>query len=61
MPTNTGRRSSRPKKVILATEQIAQVLAVAREDKERGAYYAFPFLTGTRASDPPRRQCVSHR
>jgi len=51
MPTNTGRRASKPKKTILATEQIVQVLAAAREDKARGVYYAFPFLTGTRASE----------
>ena len=51
MPTNLARRASRPKKFILATEQIGQVLAAARTDKERGVYYAFPFLTGTRASE----------
>lgn len=51
MPTNLARRASRPKKAILATEQIAQVLAAAQADKARGVYYAFPFLTGTRASE----------
>jgi len=51
MPTNLGRRSSRPKKAILAPEQIARMLTAARADKERGVYYAFPFLTGTRASE----------
>jgi integrase len=51
MPTLTGRRASKPKKAILAPEQITQLLAAAREDKLRGAYYAFPFLTGTRISE----------
>jgi integrase len=51
MPTNLGRRSSRPKKTILTSEQIAAVLVAAQADSERGAYYAFPFLTGTRASE----------
>ena len=51
MPTNTGRRASRPKKVILPPDQIGHLLAAARTDKERGIYYAFPFLTGTRASE----------
>lgn len=51
MPTNLARRSSRPKKVILPTEDIARVLTAARADKERGVYYAFPFLTGVRASE----------
>src|SRR5205823_1717434 len=41
MPTNLARRASRPKKALLPTEQIAQVLTAARADKERGIYYAF--------------------
>lgn len=51
MPTNLGRRASRPKKAILSPDQIAAVLAGARADPGRGIYYAFPFLTGTRASE----------
>lgn len=51
MPTNITRRASLPKKTVLTTDQIVQVLAAARSDKERGVYYAFPFLTGTRASE----------
>jgi integrase len=51
MPTNTGRRSSKPKKAILASKQIASILSAAQADRERGIYYAFPFLTGTRASE----------
>jgi integrase len=51
MPTNLARRAARPKKAILSPDQIATLLAVAREDAERGIYYAFPFLTGTRISE----------
>jgi integrase len=51
MPTLTGRRSSRPRKTILASDQIAMLLEAAQADPERGVYYAFPFLTGTRASE----------
>jgi integrase len=51
MPTLTGRRKSRPRKTILAPDQIAMVLEAAQADPERGVYYAFPFLTGTRASE----------
>ena len=51
MPTNLGRRASRPKKALLSPDQIAAVLVGAKADPERGIYYAFPFLTGTRASE----------
>lgn len=51
MPTNLGRRASRPKKTILTPDQIAAVIAGAKADPEKGVYYAFPFLTGTRASE----------
>jgi len=51
MPTNTGRRASKPKKSILTSDQIATLLTAAQADPEQGAYYAFPFLAGTRASE----------
>jgi len=51
MPTLTGRRASRPRKTILTPDQIATVLEAAQADPERGVYYAFPFLAGTRASE----------
>jgi integrase len=51
MPTNLGRRASRPKKTLLSPDQIAAILVGAKADPERGIYYAFPFLTGTRASE----------
>jgi integrase len=51
MPTNLARRKSRPKKVILTTEQVVQVITHARNDPDRGIYYVFPFLAGTRPSE----------
>ncbi len=51
MPTNVARRQSKVKKVILSPEDIGRLLAEAKNDKHRGIYYAFPFLTGVRASE----------
>lgn len=51
MPSKLGRGRSKPKKEILTPEQVAVLLKAAREDSERGIYYAFPFLTGTRPSE----------
>lgn len=51
MPTNLGRRKSAPKKTILMPDLIGKVLVHAQNDRERGIYYAFPFLTGTRTSE----------
>jgi len=42
---------TKAKKEILTPEQIAQVLDYAEEDVQRGLYYAFPFLAGTRPSE----------
>ncbi len=51
MPNNLARRRSRDRKAILTTEQIAALIAAAREDPEHGPYCAFPFLAGTRPSE----------
>jgi integrase len=51
MPTKLGRGRKKEKKVILTSEQVATLLKAARDDEERGIYYAFPFLTGTRPSE----------
>ncbi|MBZ0215668.1 MAG: site-specific integrase [Fimbriimonadaceae bacterium] len=51
MPTNLPRRKSKPKKVILTSEQVVLPLDHARGDHDRGVYYAFPFLAGTRSSE----------
>jgi len=42
---------TKTKKEILTPDQIAQVLDYAEEDVQRGLYYAFPFLAGTRPSE----------
>ena len=39
------------KKAILTPEQVGLLLKVAVEDKQKGIYYAFPFLTGVRPSE----------
>jgi integrase len=46
-----GRGSGRARKSVLQPEQVATLLAAARADLEKGVYYAFPFLTGTRPSE----------
>lgn len=51
MPSKLGRGRQKLKKEILTPEQVAVLLKAAREDSERGIYYAFPFLTGTRPSE----------
>ena len=51
MPTNTVKRRSRPMKTILSSDDVGKLLAAAEGDLDRGVYYAFPFLTGTRISE----------
>jgi integrase len=51
LPTKLGRRRMKPKKRILTSDQIALLLQAAIKDRYRGIYYAFPFMTGTRASE----------
>jgi len=51
MPGKLGPARQRMKKVILTPEQVRLLLQSAREDRERGVYVAFPFLTGTRPSE----------
>jgi len=51
MPTNLGRRASRPRKAILSSAEVGKLLAAALRDPEHGLYYAFPFLAGTRISE----------
>ena len=51
MPIRLGRGRMRMKKTILTPEQVAVLLKSALEDKERGIYYAFAFLAGTRPSE----------
>ena len=51
IPTNLAKRKSKPKKDILTPEEVAELITFAKNDKERGIYYAFPFLTGVRVSE----------
>lgn len=51
MPTGLPRTRQKPKKVILTSEDIAILVAAAKDDPEQGVYYAFPFLAGTRPSE----------
>ena len=51
MPTGLARQRHKPKKVILTSEDIARLVAAAKNDAEQGIYYAFPFLAGTRPSE----------
>jgi integrase len=51
MPNNLARRRNREKKAILSSDHIAVLIAAARQDPERGVFYAFPFLAGTRPSE----------
>ncbi len=51
IPTNISRRKVKPTKSILTPDQVATLLDHARSDNERGIYYAFPFLAGTRVSE----------
>jgi len=51
MPTKLGRGRPRPKRALLTPEQVGVLLWAAQRDRERGVYYAWPFLTGTRPSE----------
>ena len=51
MPTNLAKRKSKPKKEILTPEEVAELIAHAKTDKERGIFAGFPFLTGVRVSE----------
>src|SRR5215471_13994583 len=51
LPARLGRGLVRPKKQILAPEQVGALLRAAQSDPHRGVYYAFPFLTGVRPSE----------
>lgn len=50
VPRASGKLRSH-KKSILSLEQVAVLLAAAWDDEERGIYYAFPFLAGSRPSE----------
>lgn len=51
MPTSLGRSKRKEKKQLLTEQQVEALLLAAEQDDEKGIYYAWPFLTGTRASE----------
>jgi integrase len=51
MPSGLQRRRERPTKAVLSPDEVARLVTAARDDRERGVYIAFPFLTGTRSSE----------
>ena len=51
MPTELRRQRDRARKVVLTPDEVARLLAAARDDLDKGVYYAAPFLMGTRPSE----------
>jgi len=51
MPTGLQRQRDKARKAVLTPDEVARLLAAAREDLDKGVYVAFPFLAGTRPSE----------
>jgi integrase len=51
MPLYLSKQKQKAKKAILPTEEVRRLIAAARLDRDKGVYYAFPFLAGTRPSE----------
>jgi integrase len=51
MPTGLQRQRDKARKVVLTPDEVAKLLAAARDDLDNGVYVAFPFLAGTRPSE----------
>jgi integrase len=51
MPGGLQRQRDKARKTVLTPEQVARLLAAARDDLDKGVYYAAPFLMGTRPSE----------
>jgi integrase len=51
MPTGLQRQRDKARKAVLTPDEVARLLAAAREDLDKGTYVAFPFLAGTRPSE----------
>jgi integrase len=51
MPTGLQRQRDKARKAVLTPDEVAKVLAAARDDLDKGVYYAAPFLMGTRPSE----------
>ena len=51
MPTGLQRQRDKARKAVLTPDEVAKLLAAARDDLDKGVYYAAPFLMGTRPSE----------
>jgi integrase len=51
MPTGLQRQRDKARKAVLTPDEVAKLLATARDDLDKGVYYAAPFLMGTRPSE----------
>jgi integrase len=51
MPTGLQRQRDKARKGVLTPDEVARLLAAARDDLDKGVYYAAPFLMGTRPSE----------
>jgi integrase len=51
MPTGLQRQRDKARKAVLTPDEVAKLLAAARDDVVTGVYLAFPFLAGTRPSE----------
>jgi integrase len=51
MPTGLQRQRDKARKAVLTPDEVAKLLAAARDDVVNGVYVAFPFLAGTRPSE----------
>ena len=51
MPGGLQRQRDKARKAVLAPDEVARLLVAARDDLNKGVYYAAPFLMGTRPSE----------
>ena len=51
MPGGLQRQRDKARKAVLTPDEVARLLAAARDDLDKGVYYAAPFLMGTRPSE----------
>ncbi len=51
MPGGLQRQRDKARKAVLTPDEVARLLATARDDLDKGVYVAFPFLAGTRPSE----------
>jgi integrase len=51
MPTGLQRQRDKARRAVLTPDEVARLLTSARNDLDKGVYYAAPFLMGTRPSE----------